>query len=151
VRSLDLTRYFRRYRDAARFIWNTSLVDLGDVELDFDDINRGLFRGIMTIRPNRNLAELEEPVVHYPELTVVANWPTALYVAREPGLNHWPEAPLTKKKTLLYAGLFDFDWTNGAYRDFEYVRCVDPRKTPGADGDLILVKANPVKILYRSL
>jgi hypothetical protein len=150
VSSVDLTRYFRRYREAARFVWNTSLVGLGDVELDFADIDLALFRGIMSIKPNSDLSISKIPVVHYPELRVVPRWPTAMFIAHGEALNSWHEAPVSKNGRLLYAGLFDFDWTNGAYRDFEYIRCVDPTKGSAADGNLLLVRANSAKIIFRS-
>jgi hypothetical protein len=147
---LDLTRNFRRYREALRYVWNTSLYALaGDRESAFADIDSALFREIMTIVLDRDFAVSEtHRGPQYPELRVITKQLNLFHLKHDVVPNLWLDTPRANVGDLSYRTLFDFDWEN-AYRDFEYIECVDSTKTPGEIGDIVLVKANLAKILYR--
>ena len=103
----------------------------------------------MSLALDRDFTVSDTPRHHYPDLHVITDERRVLYVKHEYEHNVFYEAPLAKGGVLLYGAIFDFDWAN-AYRDFEYVQCVDPAKNKGDDGDWVLVKARNARILYRT-
>lgn len=54
MRSIDLTKQFLAYREAARLVWNTFLKDATDAEDFFPAIDKALFNAIIEARVDRD-------------------------------------------------------------------------------------------------
>jgi hypothetical protein len=151
MRSIDLTKQFLTYREAARLVWNTFLKGSPDAEDFFPAIDEALFNAIVEARVDRDFVRLQTGSTSYcRDLDVKSPERTVLMISRELDLNDWSEIPKPPAR-LRYAGLFDFDYVS-ENRDFEYLQCVmidDEREPTAVPGDnVLLIRARTAKVRF---
>ena len=150
MRDLDLTKRFRRYRDAVRLIWNVFLEGYSDQEDQYREIEPGLFRGVMESNLDRNLLPSKGPRGDfYPDLIVKYPSRYAYFLDETILPNEWPRCPLPKKLTLHYSELFDFAWETGNSRDFEFIQCLGSIDDDPQNGPIVLVQAKTARVVLR--
>lgn len=150
LRRFDLTRDFRKYREATRLVWNTFLSGCADQEDTFPEIDDALFHAILESRINLDLKRTEGDAAHYPNLEVRSPDKSALFLSESTEFNSWIDKKLSKNSKLRYAKLFDFDSVSGASRDFEYLKCVaiDDGAASAPQRNVLLVHARGARILF---
>ncbi len=151
MRDLDFTKRFRRYRDAVRLVWNVFLEGYSDQEDQYQEVEPGLFRGIMESGLDRNLLPSTDDgyLRHYPDLIVKSPERFAYLLDGSVIPNQWPRCPLPKKLTLNYSALFDFAWETGNSRDFEFIQCVASADAEPQGGRIILIQARSARVLFK--
>lgn len=149
----DVTFAFRKYRDAARNVWNSDLYSHPDREVEFEEVNRALLRALFTSYVSPDILK-ETPIsgstyfndvsVRLPEASGV--W---LLGKLKSGVRSFERQSEGLDRTdLRLIGLADFDWTN-PYRDFEYISCyvLTSDNTAARAGDLVWLPATKALIL----
>jgi hypothetical protein len=148
MRDLNFTKRFRRYRDAVRLVWNVFLEGYPDQEDQYDEVEPGLFRGVLESGLDRNLLPTNDNghYRHYPDLIVKSPERYAYFLNESNQFLHYP---LPRKLTLNYSTLFDFAWETGNSRDFEFVQCVASTDVKLKGGRIVLLQARSAKVLFR--
>lgn len=129
----ELTEQFLRYREIARFIWNTEFRFHPDGEHEFYEIDDMLFQSIVVSSARNPKADRDERLLRYSFIKVEPQTSAPQVAVLEANEQEdrvvWRQSSVSTQRDLRYVAVFDFDTLAGQYRDFRFLEVVDNAST----------------------